>query len=339
MAVQTLTDDGIETLQPHSGRYEVFDALTPGLAIRVTPTGHKSWVLLYRHHSRPRRLTLGRYPDRTLEAARAEAIRQRRRILEGADPAMEKRDLRATVGNTIGVLYELYKKTSDRKRSWPEQRRIFEREVLPTWRDVPVRDVTRKDIRALVYAKAEMAPIMANRMLARISRLFTFALELDWIAANPASGIRRPGAERSRDRVLSRDELRELWAVLGIEGTTASPKPYLSRTLNDVLTLMLLTGQRRGEVSRMRWLDVDLRSGWWTIPATSSKNFHAHRVPLTSLAVDVLKRRANAPDRDNCYVFSNQRSTCVGHRSKKAAAVLCKRGVSFHFAHTIFAAR
>jgi Arm DNA-binding domain len=66
MATQNLTVRSIEGLKPGRTRYEVFDALTPGLAIRVTPTGHKSWVLLYRYHGRLRRLTLGRYPDRTL---------------------------------------------------------------------------------------------------------------------------------------------------------------------------------------------------------------------------------------------------------------------------------
>ncbi len=64
MATQNLTIRSIQGLKPERARYEVFDAQMPGLAIRVTPSGHKSWVLLYRHHGRLRRLTLGRYPDR-----------------------------------------------------------------------------------------------------------------------------------------------------------------------------------------------------------------------------------------------------------------------------------
>src|SRR4029078_5048455 len=144
------------------------------------------WVLLYRHHGRLRRLTLGRYPDRGLAEARKEALNARGRILNGADPATEKHDERATYGDTVGALYELYKKATEKKRSWSEQRRIFEKEVLPIWRHVGVQDITRKEIRALVQAKAETAPTMANRLLARISRLFSFALERDWISANPA---------------------------------------------------------------------------------------------------------------------------------------------------------
>ena len=93
---------------------------------------------------------------------------------------------------------------------------------------------------------------MANRMLARISRLFSFALERDWIEANPALRIVKPADEKSRDRVLSRDELRELWAALHqteAQGSrTARPSPRLSQTLNDAFIVMLLTAQRRGEV-------------------------------------------------------------------------------------------
>ena len=159
MATQNLTVRFIESLKPVSTRYEIFDAQTPGLAMRVTPSGHKSWVLLYRHHGRLRRVTLGRYPDRGLAEARKEAVRERGGILDGADPAVEKQDERATYGDTVGALFELYKKATEKTRSWCEQRRIFENEVLPVWRHRRVQDITRRDVRMLVGRKAEIAPI------------------------------------------------------------------------------------------------------------------------------------------------------------------------------------
>jgi integrase len=331
MAIQNLTVRSIAALKPGRTRYEVFDALTPGLAIRVTPSGHKSWVLLYRYHGRLRRLTLGRYSDRKLVEARKEALNQRSRILNGADPATEKHDERATYGDTVGALYELYKKATEKKRSWPEQRRIFENEVLPAWRHRRVQDMTRRDIRTLVDRKAENAPIMANRILARVSRLFSFAVERDWIEANPALRIVKPGDERSRDRVLSRDELRELWTALHetqAKDTNGKALPRLSQTLNDALIVMLLTAQRCGEVCRMQWREVDLATGWWTIPADVSKNHDPHRVPLTASVIEVLQRRRfGADDR---YLFSNHQHTCVYARAKKAASMLSK-GLSFEF--------
>ena len=105
-------------------------------------------------------------------------MRERGRIIDRVDPAAEKQDERATYGDTIGALYDLYKKATEEKRSWPEQRRIFE-EVLPAWRHRRVQDMTQRDIRMLVDRKAETAPIMANRILARASRLFSFAVERD----------------------------------------------------------------------------------------------------------------------------------------------------------------
>jgi integrase len=116
-------------------------------------------------------------------------------------------------------------------------------------------DLHRRDIRELVERKARTAPIQANRVLQRISAMLSFAMDQDWIESNPAWRIKKPGRERSRDRVLTREELREVWAALHeIEATNpdGTPKPRLSQTLNDMLIVMLLTAQRRGEVRTMR---------------------------------------------------------------------------------------
>ena len=278
-------------------RIEYFDAETPGLCLRITSDGVKTWALIYRHHGRKRRLTLGRFPDLGLADARGKAVRARGRILGGADPAAEKHDERATYGDTV--------------------------------------DITRREIRDLVEQKAKTAPIMAHRLLARISRLFTFALERDWIQANPTFRMRRPSPETSRDRVLSRSELKKLWRVLhqtDAKDAQGRSLPRLSQTLNDAFLVLLLTAQRGGEVWRMRWEEVDLQTGWWTLPAESTKNADPHRGPLTQPVVDILKRRWRT--RDDRYVFSNHRHTCVASRAKKAAAILCNTkqgGLTFHF--------
>src|SRR3954471_15104472 len=99
-------------------------------------------------------------------------------------------------------------------RSWSEVRRILEKEVLPVWRHRRVADIRRRDVRELVEPKAQTAPIQGNRVLERVSALFTFAVDQDWIEANPAWRIKKPGQEPTRDRVLTRDELRELWPAL-----------------------------------------------------------------------------------------------------------------------------
>src|SRR5690349_3099859 len=118
--------------------------------------------------------------------------------------------------------------------------------------------------------------------------------------------------------------------------SACTPKPPLPQGTNCMLLGMLLTAQSRGERARVRWQGVDLTTAWWTVPSESSKNKDPHRVPLTRMVLEILARRAKAKDRDDRYVFSNHRATCVAARAKKAAAVLCSGdprtcGVSFHF--------
>src|SRR4029453_16499902 len=270
MATVTLTIRYLDQLQSHGKRFEVFDALVPGLAIRVSATGRKTFTLYYRHRGRMRRLGLGRYPDVLLEKARKIATQHRGRIFDGADPAGEKQSEHTQDENTVPALYERYRSQKEKNlRSWSEVRRIMEREVLPVWRHRRVVDIRRRDVRELVEHKARIAPIQANRGLQRISAMFTFAVDQDWIEANPAWRVKKPGRERSRDRVLRREELRELWAALHeteAKNPDGTQKPRLSQTLNDMLIAMLLTAQRRGEICTMRWQDVDLPPGWGFFP-------------------------------------------------------------------------
>jgi integrase len=335
MATVTLTARYLDQLKSHGKRYEVFDAIVPGLAIRVSASGRKTFTLYYRHHRRMRRVGLGRYPDVLLEKARKIATQHRGRIFGGADPAGEKQTEHAQDDNTVQALYELYRSRKEKVlRSWSEVRRILEKEVLPVWRHRRVADIRRRDVRELVEPKAQTAPIQGNRVLERISALFTFAVDQDWIEANPAWRIKKPGQERSRDRVLTRDELQELWPALHeteAKNEDGTAKPRLSETLNDAFLVLLLTAQRCGEVCQMQWSEVDLTTGWWAIPGEVSKNHDPHRVPLTPMVLEILKRRASAKNADDRYVFSNHRHTCVGDRAKKAAAILCNGGVSFHF--------
>jgi len=141
MATVTLTARYLDQLKPQRRRYEVFDTLVPGFAIRVTPAGHKSFTLYYRHHGRPRRVGLGRYPDVLLADARGAATQHRGRIFKGAAPAEEKKAERATNGDTVGALFDLYKTHREKAKSWTETRRIMEREVLPVWKHLRVMDL------------------------------------------------------------------------------------------------------------------------------------------------------------------------------------------------------
>ena len=123
----------------------MFDAIVPGLAIRVSASGRKTFTLYYRHRRRMRRVGLGRYPDVLLEKARKIATQHRGRIFDGADPAGKKQTEHAQDDNTVQALYELYRTRKEKVlRSWSEVRRIFGKEVLPTWRHRRVADIRRR---------------------------------------------------------------------------------------------------------------------------------------------------------------------------------------------------
>ena len=275
----SLTARFVATVTPAETRREYFDRVVTGLALRVAPTGTKSWVLLYRQGRRLRRWTLGRYPTLSLADARDRARAGLRTAAAGDDPAQAKRTQRDAL--TVGELAERYlvEYARPRKRSWKEDRRLLTHAVLPIWRHQAARDIQRADARALVQAVATRgAPIAANRLRALLHTLFGFAVAHEIVEANPITHVPRPGIERRRDRVLKADEMRTFWSRLDDE-----PPPMAA-----ALRLRLVTAQRGGEIHDMRWRDVDRATRWWTIPAARSKNGLPHRIPLADLALDLI---------------------------------------------------
>jgi hypothetical protein len=188
----------IDTLRPEPGRrVDYFNAGLPGLALRLTASGHKSWSVHYRTAARRlRRLTIGDYPTITLAEARKAAHKALRAAAGGEDPAAEKLTTRR--GETIADLADEYieRHAKKRKRSWKEDQRKLDVDVLPLWRTRKVKEITRRDVRDLIEGIADRgAPIDAN----------------------PAALIAKPGAERSRDRVLTDNELRLIWKACDAE--------------------------------------------------------------------------------------------------------------------------
>ena len=239
------------------------------------------------------------------------------RVASGEDPAAERRALRNA--ETFGELAEGYleRHAKVKKRSWKEDDRILKAELLPHWKHIPLRDLKRRDVRNLVYAiAARPAPIMANRTLALVRKMLNFAIESEWMEANPASLIPKPGTEQSRDRVLTQDEIKAFWVA--VEEEPAAIRAWLR--------LRLLTVQRGGEVVRMRWSEVDLQNKWWTIPAETTTNKLAHRVPLNAAAVTLLRELRSSATPEQAWVCpSANPDVPVIHDAKKAIARVRRR--------------
>jgi integrase len=278
MAATRLTARFVETAPaPAKGRAEYFDSATPGFALRVTSTGHRSWTVLYRHGGRARRMTLGAYPALPLADAREAAKDALRRAAKGEDPAAQKGIERAA--ETFGEVAEQYieRHAKREKRSWRQDQTILEKDVLPRFRAIRAKDITRRQlIEMLDEIVARGAPIQANRTLQIVRRVFNWAMSRDLLQMSPCAGIDKPASENQRDRVLTASEIRKVWAAFTAEGPI----------IGGAFKLRLVTAQRGAEVLAMRWDQV--ADGWWTIPAEVAKNGRAHRVPIAPMAAAIL---------------------------------------------------
>jgi integrase len=121
--------------------------------------------------------------------------------------------------------------------------------------------------------------VAANRTLAGIRSMFNFALDRGIIDSTPAARVRRPGEEQSRERTLTAEEIAKIWRAAATLGDPFGP----------YFRMALLSAQRRDEVARMQWADLDLDTGLWTLPAQSTKARRSHVVPLAPLAIEILK--------------------------------------------------
>jgi len=278
-----LTVRAIETAKIASARREVPDGLLTGLYLVVQPTGKRAWCVRYRHNGRSRKLTIGPWPAVDLSAARNLGAKALRAAAEGRDPATEKKQARAMRADGIEAVasrfIELHCRRANRPRTAEETARLLKLHVLPRWRGRLVGEITRRDVLEILDLVVEAGtPIAANRTLSAVRKMFNWCVARDIITVSPCAGVKPPTPERSRDRVLTDSELRLVWQAAGAIGY-----PF-----GSAVELLILTGQRRDEVAKMEWSEVDLNARLWILPRGRVKNNQQHEVPLSDAAVAVL---------------------------------------------------
>lgn len=278
------TDKLIKSLKTKDHIYDVREK--NGFAIRIFPSGEKSWAFIYTYYGRKRRMTLGDYKTMTLSEARikhGDAYKMLKN--EDKDPALAQQQEKAESrdSSTIEGLVEEYieKWAKPRKRSWKEDRRLLDKNVKPLWGKRKAKDITKRDVVLLLedFVKRD-APIAANRAFACIRRMFNFAVERDIIANTPCTTIKAPSKENQRDRCLSADEIKAFWKALD----SAS----MSQMTKIALKLQLITAQRKGEILGAEWNEINADTCWWAIPENKAKNGIHHRVPLSKLALELI---------------------------------------------------
>jgi integrase len=283
----------VKSLRPQARRVDYFDSTTPGLGLRVTPNGIKTWFFMYRvNGKRLRRWTIGRYSTFSLADAREKVkIANGGLAKEGLDPAAAKIESRGA--RTVGELADEYmtKHAKVKKSSWRADEWQLGKDVLPAWRHLPVKNIKRADVVALLDGIADPsgrnAPQSAVHVRRLLSKMFNFALSRDYrIEYNPVQGTDPPGHGGRRTRVLDGREIGALIRGLDLERDNGYPLTAAWQRL------ILLTGQRPGEVLSMEWsrLELGRRTGWWTVRL--SKNGDPIRAALSPQAVSCIRELA-----------------------------------------------
>ena len=282
------TDRGIQSLKATGKRYEKSETNGHGLRIRVGRTGTRTFVYVYRRYGKLHRLTIGEYPGTTLEMAHKLHSAARCAVRDGLDP----KDLLPHYSNRTGVdghtVAELADEWLDRyvrdhRKNWIEVERVLGKDVLPPWGDRKAATISRREVVELLDGIVDRgAPIQANRTYQMVQQMFEFGVRRAILETSPCVALDKPGGrEPSRDRTLTDDEVKTFWVTLDQCEMTAA--------LRTALRLLLVTAQRRGELANARWDAIDLDAKSWQIPAEDAKNGRAHTVPLSDLAISLLK--------------------------------------------------
>jgi len=237
------------------------------------------------------------------------AAKQVAKVTARTAAANPERDLVETVAETF---MERYAKKQTREKSWRETERLLNREVVAPWRGRRLSAIKRADVHELLDRIVDRAPIVANRTLAALRQMCTWAVERGLTETSPCEKVRAPAPERSRDRVLTDDEIRAAWAAFEDVGW-----PF-----GALAQMLLLTGQRLREVGNARWQEVDFAAKTWTIPKERVKNGIAHEIPLSEAALRILGAlpRIEAGRRPASFIFTvNGHSAVSDYAGAKVA--------------------
>jgi len=286
-------------------RYQVMDAQVPGFGVRVTDTGHKTYILRVRYpgSSTPSRREVGNCADITLTAARDKARKWRSWVAQGIDPAVEEERerqerLRQRAFTFAAIAEDFINQKLPGERRGRAVEREIRRDLLPTWADKPIALITDTDIIAMVRSKlsrkgpgAHSGQSAARNLLALLKRFFRWVIaqRTYGLTTSPCDGLRVLETigemKGARDRTLTDDEIFAFWRA-------ASQMPYPHGCVYRVL---MLTGLRLNEAAKASWQELK-HNGVWIIPAermkgknAGKKQARAHAVPITDALAAVLK--------------------------------------------------
>lgn len=322
---KTITDRTLKALDPALAgtRYEIFDAVIPNMGVRVTDKGRRSFFLLARFppSTNPTRRALGEYPALELADARSKAREWLALLERGIDPKQQiederkarEREAAGKFDRSFETVLERYIKARRRDgvRKVDEDDRDFRRECLPTWNGRAVDEITMADILKVVEAIRDRgATRQALNMAQKIGTFFNWCADDDLIPVSPYRPKRvtiAVGERKSRDRVLTDDELRAFWSATETLGPVYS----------DAYRILLLTGQRLNDIAEASWSEIDLEKRTLTIPAARFKSDRDHVVPLTDDVIEILNSVRRWKGCKWVFTLDGKKSATIGHKVKQ----------------------
>ena len=339
MAVKVLTTRFVEAAKPRHNsagdavRAEYPDAACPGLHLVVQPTGTRVGVSLPPSRRPQEREANSRQgwgwwsfpsssPSRSggpSPPARAGVGRHRCYACYacyGCHGGIGRGGVGDKIETAVAAFLEKHVRRKNRVSTARVTENIFNRIIVPAWRDRTIDSIRRRDIIDLVEdVAASGRGYHANRTCAVLSKFFAWLVARDALAFSPVTGVERPHKEKIRSRILTDDELRALWLACGHEGASG-----------EAIRLMILTGARRGEVGEMLRQEVDQDHQLWNLPAERTKNGRPHTIPLSTQAWALLEARPRFADCN--FVFSADGKRAVNNWDEVKHRISAKAGIT-----------
>jgi integrase len=294
-----LNNRTIARLELPDGKSDViyFDDDLAGFGYRLRRSGDRvlaSWVCQYRAHGRSRRALIGSAHALGAEQARAQAKKLLGAVAIGRDPQAEKaasrqRDghsLKAVVADYLAVKQPILRPASFRVTKLYLTGKAYFGPLHAT----AIGEITRADVAARLLAiTRNSGTVTASRARSALSTLFAWAMGEGLCEANAVVGTNKPANSTPRDRVLDDSELAAIW-------NACKDDDY-----GRLVRLLALTGARRAEIAGMRWSELDLDNGLWSLPKERAKNKRALLLPLPPLAIEIIKSVPERVGRDQLF--------------------------------------
>jgi integrase len=308
----------VEHMKPGKTRQEIADRESPGLYLIIQPTGSKSWAFRYRSREdgKVKKMTLGQFPAMSLGDAHKAAEAVRTLIANKVDPiAARAEQVAVDKGKLFETIAADFAKHHIEKLNKPgtqyEHKRMLNTDILPHWTGKNIEDIDLDHINRLLTAKLETGVTTSvNRIQSLICKLFKWAKQTGRIKYNVATDLPKLVKENARERVLSHEELRICWLAADRIGY-----PF-----GDVVKLLILTGQRSTEITRMSWEELNfafLKGPIFTIPKERAKNGLKHIVPLAPAVAGII--RAVPQLQGSNWVFTHDGNLPVQASTKNKA--------------------